>query len=204
MSAQAGQPSRIGAWLFRHRGWVPVPALVVALVAADPRPAGVIAGLLLMAAGEGVRLWAAAHLGLTARASSPKALKLVTEGPYARTRHPMYWGNLSLAGGFALVSGAGWPWFPAAVALAYVLLYGHHARREERVLAAAFPAPYRVYRDCVPFWAWRRTPAAVPATGDVGRPGWRRALRVEALTLNAIFWLLAALGVRMAAWSRPG
>jgi len=200
--AGSGAPdpgSRIGALLFRYRGWVPVPALVYAVAAAHSRPAGVAAGLPILVAGEGVRLWAAAHLGLTARASSPRAVKLVTGGPYARTRHPMYWGNLALVVGYALVSGAGWPWFPSACALLTVLLYRGHAGREERALAAAFPEEAARYRAAVPLWRWRRRPVPVPVAGEVGRPGWRRALRVEALTLNAIVWLLAALGLR--AWA---
>lgn len=193
-----GTGSGAGAWLFRHRGWVPVPALLYAVIAAHPRSAGVAAGLALMLLGEGIRLWGAAHLGLTARASSPRAVKLVTGGPFARTRHPMYWANLTLVAGFALVSGAGWPWFPAACVLLTVLLYRAHAHREERALAGAFPEAYGRYRQEVPFWRWRGRAAGVPAAGDVGAPGWRRALRVEALTVNAIVWLLIAVAVRQA------
>ncbi len=191
-----GGAGGFGAWLFRYRGWVPVPAIAFALIAADPTRAGLIAGLGLMAAGEAVRLWGAAHLGRTARSSRPLATKLVTRGPYALTRHPLYWGNFALTTGFALASGAGLPWFPVLAAALFALLYGGHARREEAALAAAFPELWDVYRRRVPAWRWRLRPARSPAGGEPGEPSLRRAFGVEALTLNAEFWLLAALWFR--------
>ena len=170
--------------------------IIFALVAANPRPTLTVLGLALMAVGESVRLWAAAYLGLTARSSTPKATKLVTRGPYGMTRHPLYWGNLCLTVGFCLASGSGFPWFPTLVAVGFVILYTSHARREEHTLAQAFPGPYTRYRDRVPALRWALRGRSVPEVGNPGPPSVTRALRVEALTLNAEFWLLLAL------WSR--
>ena len=83
-------------------------------------------------------------------------------------------------------------------AVGFLLLYAGHGRREERLLAAAFPAGHGAYRAAVPAWRWRLRGAAVPSAGETGRPGWRRALAVEAWTLNAEFWLLLALWGRAA------
>jgi len=188
----------LGEGLYRHRGWVPVVPIVALLVFARPTAAGVAAGAGLWGVGEGIRLWAAAYLGKTARSSRPRAVKLVTGGPYAHTRHPLYWGNFLLTVGFVLLCGAGWPWVPAVVVPAFWGLYGVHARREEAVLARAFPAAHARYRKRVPRWRWRLRPAAVPGAGERGRPGLRRALRVEARTLGAEGWLLIALGLRAA------
>jgi protein-S-isoprenylcysteine O-methyltransferase Ste14 len=187
----------IGARLYRHRGLVPVLPIAYALWAADPRPGLLATGGALMAAGELLRLWGAAHLGGTVRSSRPRAGKLVTTGPYAFTRHPLYWANFALTVGFTLLTGAGWPLFPAIVAAAFAVLYTGHARREERALAGAFPAEAAAYRRAVPAWGGRWRPARVPGVGETGRPGLREALRVEALTLNAEFWLLAALWARV-------
>lgn len=187
----------VGARLFRHRGWVPVPLVLYALFAADPRLPVAVAGLVLMAAGEGLRLWGAAHLGRTARSSRPRAAKLVTSGPFAHTRHPLYLGNFALATGYALATGAGYPWFPAVVAAGFVGLYAGHARREEQALAAAHPGPYARYRAAVPALGWRWRGARVAGAGEVGAPGLRRALRVEGWTLHAEAWLLLALWARV-------
>jgi protein-S-isoprenylcysteine O-methyltransferase Ste14 len=186
----------LGALLYRHRGLVPVLPIVYALWAADPHRPWVMAGATLMALGEALRLWAAAHLGKTARSSRPRATKLVTRGPYAHTRHPLYWANFALTMGFTLMSGAGRPWFPPVVGLGFLALYVGHARREERALGAAFPAEAAAYRAAVPGWRWRLRAARAEEAGETGRPGLRKALAVEALTLNAELWLLLALWVR--------
>jgi protein-S-isoprenylcysteine O-methyltransferase Ste14 len=188
---------KIGEALYKHRGLVPVIPILYSVVAADPRTHLLIVGLCLMALGEGIRLWAAAHLGLIARSSSPRAIKLVTSGPYAHTRHPLYWGNFCLTLGYCMASGAGSPWFGIVVTLGFFALYSGHARREESTLAVAFPDEYEVYRKRVPGFLWAPKPRTVPAAGDIGTPSIRRALRVEALTLNAEFWLLVALWARV-------
>lgn len=188
---------KVGEALYKHRGLVPVVPILYALVAADPRPFLLAVGLTLMVLGEGIRLWAAAHLGLIARSSSPRAIKLVTRGPYAHTRHPLYWGNFCLTLGFCLASGAGMPWFAMVVMVAFPALYVRHARREESTLCAAFPGEYEIYRSRVPGLLWVPKPRVVAGAGETGTPSIRQALRVEALTLNAEFWLLLALWARV-------
>jgi hypothetical protein len=153
-----------------------------------------------MALGEGLRLWAASHLGMTVRSRSPRASKLITGGPYAHVRHPLYAGNFLLVTGVALLSGAGWPWFPPAMAVAAMLLYAGHAGREEAILAATFPEHAEYSRE-VPRHGWRLRPARLPGV-NAGPPSLKRALRVEALTLNAEFWLLVGLWAR-ARWLPP-
>ncbi len=187
----------LGARLYRHRGLVPIVPIGYALWAADPQREWVVPGAALMAAGEALRLWAAAHLGKTARSSRPRAAKLVTRGPYAHTRHPLYWANFALTLGFTLMTGAGRPWFAPLVGLGFLALYVGHARREEHALALAFPTEAADYRRAVPAWWWRLRPAQAGEAGETGRPGWRKALGVEALTLNAEFWLLLALWARV-------
>lgn len=186
----------LGPLLFKYRGWIPVPAILYALLAARPGGWTMIAGALAMGLGETLRLWSAAHVGPTVRTGSPLGHQLITRGPYAHTRHPIYWGNFLLAVGFALLSGAGFPWFPFVVAGLFTPLYVRHARREEAVLAEAFPEAHARYTAAVPATRWRLIPAQVPEAGTPERTSWVRALRVDALTLNAIFWLLVVLAVR--------
>jgi protein-S-isoprenylcysteine O-methyltransferase Ste14 len=183
---------------------VPVLPILAALVWGRPTALSLGVGLGLMATGEGLRLWGAAYLGKTARSSRPRAGKLVTGGPYGHTRHPLYLGNFLLTLGFTLASGAGFPWFPGLVAVGFLLLYRGHARREEAVLAAAFPAAWETYAGAVPGRGWRRRGARIPGAGEAAPPTLRRALAVEAWTLNAEFWLLVALGVRYLAGGPRG
>jgi protein-S-isoprenylcysteine O-methyltransferase Ste14 len=197
-----GMIDRAAAFLFRHRGLVPVLPILYALIAADPGGMSLGLGLGLMGVGEGVRLWAAAHLGGTTRSSSVRAEKLVTRGPYAHTRHPLYWGNLALVVGFCLASGAGRPWFPALAGLGFVLLYGKHARREEAALGSAFPDSFDAYAARVPRFRWAFPGREAEPGGDPGPPSWKQAFWVELGTLHAELWVLFLLWASR--WWRGG
>lgn len=186
----------VWAWTYRHRGTLAVLPVAYALIAAKPTREGLLAGALLMGAGEGLRLWAASHLGPTTRSSAPLAGKLVTRGPYAHTRHPLYLANLLLTLGYALAAGAGRPWFPALIAILFAGIYQGHARREEAALARAFPEEAAAYRTAVPALGWRLRPARVREAGTTGNPSLLRGLRVEAWTLHAEAWLWVLLWAR--------
>lgn len=79
--------------------------------------------------------------------------RLITTGPYARMRHPMY--TAVIAGALALA--IGWNTFAHWVALAVlVVVLNAKARREERLLARRFPE-YAAYAA--------RTPRFLPRPG---------------------------------------
>ncbi len=90
-------------------------------------------------------LWIVARLQLgSAFSFKPEARRLVTSGLYSRLRHPVYvFGTLaSLSSLLALQI---WPIMAFGVALVPITL--SRARREERVLAAAFGPDYESYRS---------------------------------------------------------
>ena len=77
----------------------------------------------------------------------PEARRLVTGGPYAISRHPVYLGEVATAVGINLAT-AGWL---SAVAIAYFIACELlRIRWEERILAAAFPTDYTAYARRVP------------------------------------------------------
>ena len=77
----------------------------------------------------------------------PEARRLVTGGPYAFSRHPVYLGEIVTAIGVNLAT-AGWP--GALAVLYFVICEVLRMRWEEGVLARAFPQEYPAYASRVP------------------------------------------------------
>ena len=105
------------------------------------------AGLLLLVVGLAVIAWAvrAAREVDVARPST-----LITHGPYARSRNPMYLGWTALALGIALLVGS--VWMVLAVAGAWIYLHAVTIPAEEASLRGAFGDAYRAYSQRVRRW----------------------------------------------------
>jgi protein-S-isoprenylcysteine O-methyltransferase Ste14 len=74
---------------------------------------------------------------------------LMTGGPYAISRHPMYLGELALWLGWAILYGS----IPVLIGFAALgALVARLAPREERALEAKFGDVYRQYKARVPRW----------------------------------------------------
>ena len=146
----------------RGGGWVAaqfaVIALCLAAVVVPPdwpariRGALTAIGAVLAVAGLAVAVWASRALGpaLTPFPQPAEGAALVSSGPYAVVRHPVYAGGLLFFAGWSLYAG------PVALALTCVLavLWARKTVVEERRLDAAYPeyAAYaaRVRRRLVP------------------------------------------------------
>jgi protein-S-isoprenylcysteine O-methyltransferase Ste14 len=110
-------------------------------------PVGAFAGIaatLLCALGLGLAVWARVHLGRNwglpmSRKEDPD---LVTTGPYAAIRHPIYAGLLLAMLGSAIGRGLFWLLLLVAVGAYFVA----SARREEAFMLEQFPAAYAAYR----------------------------------------------------------
>ena len=72
----------------------------------------------------------------------PEARRLVTGGPYALARHPLYTVEMVTICGTALQFAAPWSWVLAAAVLMLLWIRSHY---EEQVLEAAYPE-YAAYR----------------------------------------------------------
>jgi protein-S-isoprenylcysteine O-methyltransferase Ste14 len=103
---------------------------------------GLIA-VVLCAFGIGLAIWARSHLGRNwgmpmARKESPE---LITSGPYAGVRHPIYTGIFVAMLGSAIAVSPFW--------LIPLVLFGiyfvYSARKEEKLMMAQFPQQYPQY-----------------------------------------------------------
>jgi protein-S-isoprenylcysteine O-methyltransferase Ste14 len=130
----------IGAWAFLYGRWRILPQ-------PDAIMAG--AGAVLALTGGLLSAWARVTLGtlFSVHLGVQREHRLVTGGPYAIVRHPMYLGIIDFILGSALV------WNDAgllALALAFVFFFSAQLRFEEQIFARHFGAEYDDYRSRVP------------------------------------------------------
>lgn len=101
---------------------------------------------LLATAGLAYSVWGLAYLR---RSFSiiPEARRLVTGGPYALSRHPVYLGEIATALGVNLATGG---WLSAGAVAYFIVCEVLRMRWEERILARVFPDDYPPYARRVP------------------------------------------------------
>jgi protein-S-isoprenylcysteine O-methyltransferase Ste14 len=178
---------------FRYRSYTPVPLAVLMLIFAKPTPASFAAGLPIAAAGELIRLWGVSIAGSETRVTGGVgASQLITSGPFAYVRNPLYLGNILIYVGLGIASMALFPWLQGAALLFFAYQYRSIVSLEEEFLLKKFGDTYRRYRDAVPrFMPDGRRFAPDPS----GQPAvsWNRGFRSERRSLQAIAILTAAL-----------
>ena len=84
------------SWLVRRRVALGFVAAVAALLLSRPAWDSWGLGLIVAAAGEAIRFWAAGHL--------EKSREVTRSGPYRFTRHPLYAGSALMAVGVVIAS----------------------------------------------------------------------------------------------------
>lgn len=160
------------------------------LVVSRPTLPLLAAGAALLAAGEGIRIWAAGHL--------VKSVRLITSGPYAYTQNPLYLGRLLILTGLGIAARGPAYVNLVALALGYAVFFLYYMPRKLRVeggrLARLHGAGFEAYHHAVPilFPAMRRYPAA-------SRERWsfRQAVRnQEPLVLAGLLVVLGVLSAK--------
>ena len=174
--AEQRRSARIGAVRVRHRGWLPVPFLLVPLLARGAMgPRNWIIGFALIVLGEAIRLAGVAAAGTVTRRRSRTVQRLVTYGIFAWMRNPLYVGNFLIWMGFAVISGVLW-FIPVAVVL-FAVEYTLIVRYEEGVLESIFGEEYLAYKSRTPRWFPRP-----PGARETGEHHWGEAWRSEVST----------------------
>ncbi len=189
-AAERTPAARMGAVLFRHRGWLPILFLGIPLVAPGAMaPHLWVIGITLIVLGEAWRLTGVAAAGCTTRRRSREVQRLVTYGPFAWSRNPLYNGNFFIWMGFAVISGVFW-FLPIAIIL-FGVEYSLIVRFEEGVLESTFGEEYLDYKSRTPRWLPR--PPRIRAPGEYD---WPQAWRSEVSTFLQYVVLILAFVIK--------
>ena len=187
----------VQALIFKNRGaLLAVPAAVLAMFG-KPSAFSISTGLPLAFLGEAVRCWAVGYSGVTTRGDHVEAPHLVTAGPYAHVRNPLYVGNFVTAAGFALAF-TGKNSFAARVALIAASLgtmaavYSVIIPHEEQFLRREFGEAFDRYCENVP----PLVPLAEPAPDGKGDYKPEVIAEAESKTFASFGAMLAILALK--------
>jgi protein-S-isoprenylcysteine O-methyltransferase Ste14 len=152
-----------GRRLFGKRLFVGLIIAFAGLEVLTPKPffspghrAAQACALLFVAAGLALRAWGSGCAGFHTRSARIEAPRLITGGPFAYVRNPIYTGTMCL--GFGMAALIGDPLAYVLAALAFAILYFSIVPAEESFLQQQFGEAYARYRRAVPRIIPRLTP----------------------------------------------
>lgn len=183
---------RLGEVLFRLRSYTPIPLIFIAFLSSDPTIGKVILGSAIVFVGESIRVWSAGYVGGSSRTREVGGDELVTQGPYAYTRNPLYSGNLLLSVGMLICFWGFMPYLVLILLPLFFLQYYLIIRSEEEYLQKRFGAEYTSYRKSVPaFFPQLRRYGGNGASFDLSK-----GIRSERSTFGTLTVLYVLLIVR--------
>ncbi|MBM2840051.1 MAG: S-isoprenylcysteine methyltransferase-like protein [Bacteroidetes bacterium] len=136
--------------IFKYRSYTPIPFLLVMIWFAQPTLMSILLGLLLIVCGEAVRFWGVSIAGSETRTTGTVGgTFLITIGPFAYVRNPLYVGNMLLYAGVGVMSMALFPWLLLVAMAWFYIQYSVIVSQEEEYLAERWGAEYEDYRKKV-------------------------------------------------------
>lgn len=153
----------IGENLFQWRNYTIIPAMMILLLFSATTPRSATVGTLLIMLGLIARVYTVAFMADDS-ADGPGADQLITSGPFAIVRNPLYISNLIITLGVVFYSGVV---ILGTLVLAFFIFQYHCITKyEESSLLAKFGDEYQRYMDRVPAWV----PLKVPIADDFPVP----------------------------------
>jgi protein-S-isoprenylcysteine O-methyltransferase Ste14 len=189
------KPLDIREAIFKYRSFTPIPFLVLMVFFGHPTLASMVVGFCLMIGGEALRFWGVSIAGSETRTTGTVGgTYLITNGPFAHVRNPLYLGNMIIYAAIGVMSLALFPWLPLVAVLWFYVQYYLIVTREEEYLSATFGAEYSAYCSEVRRFIPRITPYRSSRPPDK-TVSFREGLASERRTLQAVGLVTVALVV---------
>jgi protein-S-isoprenylcysteine O-methyltransferase Ste14 len=133
--------------IFKYRSYTPLPFLTVMVCFADPTVLSLIVGFGILSIGELIRFWGVSIAGAETRTTGTVGgTFLITTGPFAFVRNPLYVGNMLMYAGIGIMSMALFPWLLLVAIVWFYIQYYLIVTKEEEYLAERFGEEYAHYR----------------------------------------------------------
>jgi protein-S-isoprenylcysteine O-methyltransferase Ste14 len=166
---------------------------------AQPTVTSLIIGFVIVVFGEAIRFWGVAIAGSETRTTGKVGgTFLITNGPFAHVRNPLYVGNMLLYAGVGVMSNALFPWLLGIAMLFFYIQYMLIVSHEEEYLTQTFGEAFVHYTQHVRRFFPRLTPYESP-TPHPKQANLREGLASEKRTLQAIL-LVTVLLVGIHLW----
>lgn len=182
----SSQDDDIRKVVFKYRSYTPIPFLVVMVFFAEPTITSLVCGFLIAALGEGVRFWGVSIAGSETRTTGTVGgTYLITNGPFAYVRNPLYVGNMLLYAGVGVMSMALFPWLLIVAVVWFYIQYTLIVSKEEEYLSERFGNDFEHYCQRVSRFLPRLS-AYVPLNPPPKRVSTSEGFASERRTLQAI------------------
>jgi protein-S-isoprenylcysteine O-methyltransferase Ste14 len=180
------QNNDIRRLIFKYRSYTPLPFLIVMVLCGRPTLISLLAGFVVAMLGELIRFWGVSIAGSETRTTgNVGGTYLITTGPFAYVRNPLYLGNMIVYAGIGVMSMALFPWLLMIAIIWFYIQYYLIVTREEEYLIDRFGAAYNDYCTQVGRFLPRMTPYISPSPSPkIVDP--KEGLASERRTLQAI------------------
>ncbi len=136
----------LGNFLFKFRSYTPLPFVFLMILFMRPDVISILSGLVLVLFGEFIRVWSVSYAGSETRTTTGVGgSNLVTQGPYAIIRNPLYFGNISIYVGIGIMSNAMFPFLTILAFLFFTFQYYLIIFNEEDYLRVTYKETFDIY-----------------------------------------------------------
>ena len=141
----------LSSFLFKYRSYTPILFVIVMLIYENANIWSLIAGFIIVIAGELLRLWGVSWAGSETRTTGHmEGTFLIISGPFAHVRNPLYIGNILIYLGLGIMSFAIFPYLQIIALLFFVFQYYHIIKAEEEYLLNRYGGQFTEYKKNVP------------------------------------------------------
>ncbi|HJY62733.1 MAG TPA: isoprenylcysteine carboxylmethyltransferase family protein [Ignavibacteria bacterium] len=139
----------LGQLFFKYRSYTPIPFVIPLFLFARPTILTMSIGMVFVLIGEIIRFWGVSYAGSETRTRNVGASNLVTQGPFAYTRNPLYLANIIIYFGFGIMANSLNPYLTIIGMIYFILQYHFIINEEEKRLLELFKDKYETYKSSV-------------------------------------------------------